>query len=133
MIAGTEHGVYLETNRSWSIDDRRLNFQFGTQNGWEIRDGKRLAWSRTRSMRGGPLSSGGPATPSPAPPNGGRGASSTAARAAGPGHPRRPWRRALPLPQCVGDGGLVISPASRDDLLALADSILERVGGTAPR
>ena len=42
MIAGTEHGVYLETNRSWSIDDRRLNFQFGTQNGWEIRDGKRL-------------------------------------------------------------------------------------------
>jgi TldD protein len=42
MIATTEHGVYLETNRSWSIDDRRLNFQFGTQNGWEIRDGRRL-------------------------------------------------------------------------------------------
>ncbi|MDQ2960217.1 MAG: TldD/PmbA family protein [Candidatus Dormibacteraeota bacterium] len=40
MIAGTEHGVYLQTNRSWSIDDRRLNFQFGTQVGWEIRDGK---------------------------------------------------------------------------------------------
>lgn len=42
MIATTEHGVYLETNRSWSIDDRRLNFQFGTQAGWEIRDGRRL-------------------------------------------------------------------------------------------
>jgi TldD protein len=42
MIATTEHGVYLETNRSWSIDDRRLNFQFGTQNGWEIKDGRRL-------------------------------------------------------------------------------------------
>jgi len=42
MIATTRHGVYLETNRSWSIDDRRLNFQFGTQNGWEIRDGKRV-------------------------------------------------------------------------------------------
>ncbi len=40
MIATTEHGVYLQTNRSWSIDDRRLNFQFGTQNGWEIRDGR---------------------------------------------------------------------------------------------
>lgn len=39
MIATTEHGVYLQTNRSWSIDDRRLNFQFGTQNGWEIVDG----------------------------------------------------------------------------------------------
>ena len=42
MIATTEHGVYLETNRSWSIDDRRLNFQFGTQQGWEIRDGRRV-------------------------------------------------------------------------------------------
>ncbi|MDQ6846931.1 MAG: TldD/PmbA family protein [Candidatus Dormibacteraeota bacterium] len=42
MIATTERGVFLETNRSWSIDDRRLNFQFGTQSGWEIRDGKRV-------------------------------------------------------------------------------------------
>src|ERR1017187_7795073 len=42
MIATTDHGVYLETDRSWSIDDRRLNFQFGTQNGWEIKDGRRL-------------------------------------------------------------------------------------------
>ncbi len=40
MIATTERGVYLQTNRSWSIDDRRLNFQFGTQNGWEIADGR---------------------------------------------------------------------------------------------
>jgi TldD protein len=42
MIATTRAGVYLQTNRSWSIDDRRLNFQFGTQAGWEIRDGKRV-------------------------------------------------------------------------------------------
>jgi TldD protein len=34
-------GVYMEANRSWSIDDRRLNFQFGCQIGWEIRNGKR--------------------------------------------------------------------------------------------
>ncbi len=40
MIATTERGVYLMTNRSWSIDDRRLNFQFGTQIGWEVIDGK---------------------------------------------------------------------------------------------
>ncbi len=46
MIATTAHGVYLETNRSWSIDDRRLNFQFGTQLGWEIRDGKKLRMVR---------------------------------------------------------------------------------------
>jgi TldD protein len=40
LIAGVGNGVYLETNKSWSIDDKRLNFQFGTQIAWEIRDGK---------------------------------------------------------------------------------------------
>ncbi|MBW3659462.1 MAG: TldD/PmbA family protein [Actinobacteria bacterium] len=40
MIAATERGVYLATNRSWSIDDRRLNFQFGCEAGWEIVDGE---------------------------------------------------------------------------------------------
>ena len=40
LIAGVDAGVYLETNKSWSIDDKRLNFQFGTQIAWEIRDGK---------------------------------------------------------------------------------------------
>jgi len=28
----------METNRSWSINDRRLNFQLGTEIGYEIRD-----------------------------------------------------------------------------------------------
>ncbi len=41
MIAQTRDGMYMETNRSWSIDDRRLNFQFGTQLAYEIVDGKR--------------------------------------------------------------------------------------------
>jgi TldD protein len=40
LIAGVERGIFLETNKSWSIDDKRLNFQFGTQVGWEIVDGK---------------------------------------------------------------------------------------------
>lgn len=40
IIAATKDGVYMSTNRSWSIDDRRLNFQFGCEIGWEIRDGK---------------------------------------------------------------------------------------------
>ena len=40
MIADTEDGIYMETNRSWSIDDRRLNFQFGTEIGREIKNGK---------------------------------------------------------------------------------------------
>jgi TldD protein len=40
MIADTEEGLLLSTNRSWSIDDKRINFQFGTEIGWEIKAGK---------------------------------------------------------------------------------------------
>ena len=40
LIADTDDGIYLETNRSWSIDDRRYNFQFGTEIGREIKNGK---------------------------------------------------------------------------------------------
>jgi TldD protein len=40
LIADTDDGLYVETNNSWSIDDRRLNFQFGTEIGWEIRGGE---------------------------------------------------------------------------------------------
>jgi TldD protein len=40
MIAATDDGIYMETNRSWSIDDKRLNFQFGCEIAWEIKDGK---------------------------------------------------------------------------------------------
>ena len=39
LIAGVDEGVFLQTNKSWSIDDKRLNFQFGTQVAWEIKDG----------------------------------------------------------------------------------------------
>ena len=40
LIADTDDGVYLETNRSWSIDDRRLHFQFATELAREIRGGE---------------------------------------------------------------------------------------------
>jgi TldD protein len=40
LIADTDRGLFLSTNRSWSIDDKRLNFQFGTEIAWEIVDGK---------------------------------------------------------------------------------------------
>jgi TldD protein len=40
LLADVADGVYMETNKSWSIDDKRLNFQFGTQIAWEIKDGK---------------------------------------------------------------------------------------------
>jgi TldD protein len=40
LIASTEHGILMQTNRSWSIDDKRYNFQFGCEIGWEISGGK---------------------------------------------------------------------------------------------
>jgi TldD protein len=41
LIADTDDGIFLDTNRSWSIDDKRLNFQFGTELAWEIKRGKK--------------------------------------------------------------------------------------------
>ena len=40
LIADTDDGILMEMNRSWSIDDRRFNFQFGTEIGYEIKKGK---------------------------------------------------------------------------------------------
>jgi len=40
LIADTENGFYLEMNRSWSIDDKRLNFQFGVEVCREIKNGQ---------------------------------------------------------------------------------------------
>ena len=40
LIADTDDGILMEMNRSWSIDDRRYNFQFGTETGYEIKKGR---------------------------------------------------------------------------------------------
>ena len=40
LIADTDDGIYMAVNKSWSIDDKRLNFQFGTQLAYEIKQGK---------------------------------------------------------------------------------------------
>jgi TldD protein len=40
IIADTDDGVLLLTNRSWSIDDKRLNFQFGCEVAYEVRGGR---------------------------------------------------------------------------------------------
>jgi TldD protein len=52
LIASTDRGVYLETNRSWSIDSRRLHFQFATEAAWEIVDGERRRLLRNPSYCG---------------------------------------------------------------------------------
>lgn len=40
LLAGVEDGLYLVTNKSWSIDDKRLNFQFSCEIAYEIKNGK---------------------------------------------------------------------------------------------
>jgi TldD protein len=40
LIGGVDDGILFGTNRSWSIDDHRLNFQFGTEIAWEIKHGR---------------------------------------------------------------------------------------------
>ncbi|MEV0727560.1 TldD/PmbA family protein [Polymorphospora sp. NPDC050346] len=56
MIAATDDGVLMDVNRSWSIDDQRLNFQFGCEIGWEIKNGRRGRMLRNPTYTGiGPL------------------------------------------------------------------------------
>lgn len=45
-------GIYMETNRSWSIDDKRYNFQFGCEIAWEIRGGRRVRMLKNPSYSG---------------------------------------------------------------------------------
>lgn len=40
LIADTQDGLMVDSNKSWSIDDKRLNFQFGTEIAWRIKNGK---------------------------------------------------------------------------------------------
>ena len=52
LIASTEDGILMETNRSWSIDDRRYQFQFSTEIGWEIKGGKKIRTLKNPSYSG---------------------------------------------------------------------------------
>jgi TldD protein len=56
MIAATDRGILMDINRSWSIDDKRLNFQFGCEIGWEIKNGELGSMVRNPTYTGiGPL------------------------------------------------------------------------------
>ena len=52
LIADTDDGILMETNRSWSIDDRRYHFQFGCEIGWEIKRGKKVRMLKNPSYSG---------------------------------------------------------------------------------
>jgi len=40
IVGDTKDGMFMTTNTSWSIDDKRVNFQFGCEAAWRIKDGK---------------------------------------------------------------------------------------------
>jgi TldD protein len=40
LIKDTKDGILVDSNKSWSIDDKRLNFQFGTEIAWRIKNGR---------------------------------------------------------------------------------------------
>jgi TldD protein len=52
LIADTNDAILMETNRSWSIDDRRYHFQFSTEVGWEIKGGKKGRMLKNPSYSG---------------------------------------------------------------------------------
>jgi TldD protein len=52
VFGGVNHAIYMQTNRSWSIDDKRYNFQFGCEIAWEIRNGRRVRMLKNPTYSG---------------------------------------------------------------------------------
>ena len=52
IIGAVENGVYMESNRSWSIDDYRNKFQFGCEYAKLIENGKMTKTLRNPNYRG---------------------------------------------------------------------------------
>ena len=52
IIGDTRDGIFMATNRSWSIDDKRVNFQFGCEIAWRIERGKLTEMYRNPNYAG---------------------------------------------------------------------------------
>jgi TldD protein len=52
IIGDTDDGVFMSTNTSWSIDDKRVNFQFGCEIAWRIKGGKLVEMYRNPNYTG---------------------------------------------------------------------------------
>lgn len=52
VFGGVDKAIYMETNKSWSIDDKRYNFQFGCEIAWEIRNGRRVRMLKNPTYSG---------------------------------------------------------------------------------
>ena len=52
LIGQVESGIYMESNKSWSIDDYRNKFQFGCEYGRIIEQGKLTKTVKNPNYRG---------------------------------------------------------------------------------
>jgi TldD protein len=52
LIGDTKDGMFMSTNTSWSIDDKRVNFQFGCEVAWRIKDGELTEMYRNPNYTG---------------------------------------------------------------------------------
>ncbi|HEX2031900.1 MAG TPA: TldD/PmbA family protein [Actinomycetota bacterium] len=52
IIGDTKDGVFMSTNTSWSIDDQRVNFQFGCEVAWRIQNGRLTEMYRNPNYTG---------------------------------------------------------------------------------
>jgi TldD protein len=52
IVEDTKDCILITTNRSWSIDDRRINFQFGTEIGWRVKNGSKESMIKNPTYMG---------------------------------------------------------------------------------
>ncbi len=130
MIAATDDGVLMDTNRSWSIDDKRLNFQFGCEIGWEINErpaGAHAAQPHLHGHRPALLALDGHARRRD-PASGGPGARPTAARASPARSATPAIRRAGPLQRRPGGGARVTGVAPGETRAAVSGAGAPEMG-----
>ena len=80
IIGDTDRGIFMTTNSSWSIDDKRINFQFGCEQAWRIEHGALTTPYKNLNYTGITPEFWGRATRSAAPRTGSCGARRTAGR-----------------------------------------------------
>ena len=137
LLEGVTEGVYLDTNRSWSIDDQRLNFQFGTEFGrrivrgelGELRAGSDLLGNDARLL-GLDGRAGQREHPSPV------GSSELRQGPTDPGRSGQPWSADRPIPQDrrpgEADGGSTSLPAGEGDPLSALRKLPPGTTGSVP-
>ena len=52
LVGEVSDGIMMENNKSWSIDQRRLNFQFGCEIGWLVKNGKKTTMVKNPTYQG---------------------------------------------------------------------------------